>query len=228
MTLREALDALSQVAGPDTFGALLVALTGGVFASAVCPCTLPVGIGIASAAGASETVERRRGLAVATAFFSGIVVNLTLLGAIAGHAGVLLSLSFGRAWTAAMFGLALIAAVVAFAGPRLKVRQLEQLRRPGLLGAFAYGFVFSLGTSVAPLLVLLTVSTGRGHPSSGLLLALAFGIGRGLPFLIAGASAGTVVALTRLGAWRRPVEVLSGCALLGVAAYYARAFLVLV
>lgn len=39
--------------------------------------------------------------------------------------------------------------------------QLEAWRRPGLVGAFGYGFIFSLGTSVAPLLLLFTVLTSQ-------------------------------------------------------------------
>jgi cytochrome c-type biogenesis protein len=63
--------------------ALPVALLGGVVAGAVCPCTLPVGLGIAGATGAAETQSRRSGFMIATAFFAGIVVNLTILGGLA-------------------------------------------------------------------------------------------------------------------------------------------------
>ena len=84
--------------------------------------------------------------------------------------------------------------------------------------------VFSLGTSVAPLLLLLTVSTAHRSPESGFLLALTFGIGRGLPFLIAGVIASAVARLAHLSRWRRPIQVASGCALLAVSAHYANTF----
>ena len=45
-----------------------VSFFAGVVASAVCPCTLPVGIGIASVASASETAEQRTGIKIAAAF----------------------------------------------------------------------------------------------------------------------------------------------------------------
>ena len=38
-----------------------VTFLAGIVASAVCPCTLPVGLGMASAAGASEAQSRRTG-----------------------------------------------------------------------------------------------------------------------------------------------------------------------
>ena len=63
--------------------AFLVAIVAGVLASAVCPCTVPVGIGVATAAGETESQERRGGLLIAVAFFVGIVLNLTILGALA-------------------------------------------------------------------------------------------------------------------------------------------------
>ncbi len=126
--------------------AVLVAIVAGVLASAVCPCTLPVGIGLATAAGGTESEERRSGLLVALAFFLGIVVNLTLLGAVAGRLGAILTESFGRYWALGMAVFSLTAAMVAFWGPRLKVQRLADLRRPGISGAFVYGFIFSLGT----------------------------------------------------------------------------------
>jgi len=210
---------------PNAGGAaLLVTIVAGVLASAVCPCTVPVGIGVATAAGGTETRERRSGIFIAVAFFFGIVVNLTVLGAIAGRLGAFLTESFGRYWALSMAIFSLLAAVVAFWGPRLRVQRLADLRRPGFSGAFAYGFIFSLGTSAAPLLLLLTVAAAQAHTQYGLLLAVAFGVGRGLPFLIVGLSAGLLMRFAALSRWRRPLQVVSGCALLIVAGYYARAF----
>ncbi|MBI4558679.1 MAG: thiol:disulfide interchange protein [Candidatus Hydrogenedentes bacterium] len=204
-----------------------VVFLGGIVASAMCPCTLPVGLGMASAAGAYEAESRRSGWKIATAFFAGIVINLTLLGALAGRLGVLATESFGRYWALGMAILSLAAAVFAFWGPRLKVSQLEGWRKPGLTGAFGYGFVFSLGTSVAPLILLLTVSAAMGSPAQGLLLAFTFGVGRGFPFLLAGVIGSAITGFTRLGAWRRTIQVVSGCALLVVSVYYTRVFIAL-
>ncbi len=61
----------------------------------------------------------------------------------------------------------------------------------------------------------------------GLALAFAFGLGRGLPFLLVGLFAGAVMQFVRVASWRRTVEVLSGCALLFVSIYYARVFVAL-
>lgn len=225
MTLEEFLRQVGLGAGlPVMLG---VSFAAGMVASAVCPCTLPVGLGMASVAGASEVQARRQGLKIAAAFFAGIVINLTVLGALVGRLGALTTETFGRYWALGMAILSLGAAVVAFRGLGLRVSQLEALRRPGLVGAFGYGFVFSLGTSVAPLLLLLTVSAASGRPESGFLLAFTFGLGRGFPFLAAGVVASAALRFTALGRWRRALEIASGCVLLIVSAYYANTFVAL-
>lgn len=201
-----------------------IAAIAGILSSAVCPCTLPVGLGLAGAAGASETNEKKSGLKIALVFFAGIVACLTLLGALASRLGAVLTLSFGRYWTLAMAVVSLIAAVVAFYGPRLTATQLAALRKPGLVGTFTYGFIFSLGTSAAPLLVLLTIAASRADVTSSMLLGFAFGVGRGSPFLLAGIFGGLITRLAALSTWRRALQWFSGAALLFVSAYYFRAF----
>lgn len=210
--------------GPLALGLAAVA---GVLASAVCPCTLPIGLGIAGIAGSGEMSSRKTGFLIATAFFVGIVVNLVALGVLAGRLGLVLSESFGRSWALAMAVFSLAAAVVAWRGPRLDIDRLASLRRPGLAGSFAYGFVFSLGTSAAPLLLLLTVAAALSSPSWGFAIALAFGIGRGLPFLLVGIFSSAIVRFARLSAWRRPLQVVSALALLFVSLYYIRTFVAL-
>ena len=224
MTLEGFLEQTTAGLGTGSPWLLGVALIGGVLASAVCPCTLPVGLGVAGAAGASETQSRSSGIMIAVAFFTGIVINLTILGALAAGLGAILTESFGRYWTLGMAVFSLAAAILAFWGPRLRPSQLAALRRPGVTGAFIYGFVFSLGTSAAPLLVLLTVAATQAGTAYGVLLSFAFGIGRGLPFLVVGLFAGAVMRLARIGVWRQTIQYASGTALLFVSFYYARAF----
>lgn len=224
MTLEAFLGTFSANLAAGSLWTFGVALLAGVVSSAVCPCTLPVGLGVAGVAGAVETRQRRAGLMVAASFFAGIVVNLAILGALAGRLGSLLTESFGRSWASAMAVISLVAAFAAFRGIGIGTDRLAAMRRPGFLGAFFYGFVFSLGTSVAPLLLLLTVAAAQGRSGYGFLLSAVFGLGRGLPFLLAGIFAGVLTRLMRLGSWRRVLQIASGLALLVVSVYYARVF----
>lgn len=228
MTLEDFFHSYGSALPLGSVWAPALALLAGAVASAVCPCTLPMGLGMAGMAGVSETQSRRRGILIAGSFFAGIIVNLAILGALAGHIGAVLTDSFGKYWTFSMAVVSLLAASLIFLGPQLPVERLAALCKPGFAGAFAYGFIFSLGTSAAPLLLLLTIAAAQAKPLYGLLLALAFGVGRGLPFLLIGVFASTVVRLTRLGQWRRALQVLSGFVLLIVSVYYARAFISLV
>jgi cytochrome c-type biogenesis protein len=220
----------------DSFGAslpeasllsLVVALLAGIVSSGVCPCTLPVGLGMAGLVSSNSGTRSRNGLFIAVAFFLGILVNLTLLGALAGRLGIILTESFGRYWALMMVLVSLIAAVIAFYGPRIKVTKLAALRKPGIGGSFIYGFIFSLGTSAAPLLLLLSVAAATADPFYGFVLAFSFGLGRGLPFLLVGLFAGAVSRLAQLSWLRRSIQFISGSALLFVAFYYGSVFIAL-
>jgi cytochrome c-type biogenesis protein len=225
VTLDEFLQPLASGLGHNMLTAFGITFVGGIVASAVCPCTLPVGVGVAGMASASQARYRYGGLQVSMAFFAGIVITLMVLGTVAGRLGALITESFGRNWALAMAIVSLIAAALAFWRPRMKIDALTTWRRPGVLGTFGYGVVFSLGTSVAPLLLLLTIAAAQARPEQGLLLAFVFGLGRGLPFLLAGAAGSTITGFTRLGLWSRAIQLVSGAALLIVSVYYANVFI---
>jgi cytochrome c-type biogenesis protein len=227
MTLESFFENVGADISEASLLSLVVAFLAGIVSSGVCPCTLPVGLGMAGLVSSSSasTNTYRRGFLVALAFFSGIVICLMLLGALAGRLGVFLTESFGRYWALMMVFISLAAALLAFYGPRLKVTKLASIRKPGIGGSFIYGFIFSLGTSAAPLLLLLSVAAATADPYYGLALAFSFGLGRGLPFLLVGLFAGAVSRLAQLTWLRRSIQFISGSALLFVAFYYGRVFI---
>jgi cytochrome c-type biogenesis protein len=201
-----------------------IAFAAGLISSGICPCTLPVGLGFAGYVGSTSIRESKTGFAVTFSFFIGIVVCLTLLGSIAGYSGVFLTEVFGKYWAFGMGIISLIAAGIAFYGPYLRVRQLESLRKPGIVGSFIYGFIFSLGTSAAPLLLLLSFAIAKASLIYGLLLALCFGIGRGLPFLIVGLFSSSISKLAKLSWLKKSIQILSGISLLYLSFYFFRVF----
>ena len=79
MSLRAFLDVFRVALSSSLLAAVAVSVLAGVLASAVCPCTLPVGLGVAGVAGTAESTSRTTGLSIAACFFAGIVANLTLL-----------------------------------------------------------------------------------------------------------------------------------------------------
>ena len=131
---------------------------------------------------------------------------------------------FRSYWALAMGIISLVAAGIAFYGPYLRIRQLESLRRPGIGGSFIYGFIYSLGTAAAPLLLLLSFAAAKANLFYGLILAFSFGIGRGLPFLIVGLFSSAVSKLAKLSWLKKSIQILSGIALLYLSFYFFRLF----
>ncbi len=201
-----------------------VALVAGIVSSGVCPCTLPVGLGFAGYVGSVSIREAKTGFLITFSFFLGIVFCLTVLGAIAGYLGAFLTETFGKYWALVMGVISIIAAGIAFYGPYLRVRQLESLRRPGIGGSFIYGLIFSLGTAAAPLLLLLSIAAAKASIFYGLILALLFGVGRGLPFLVVGLFASSVSKLAKLTWLRKSIQIISGIALLYLSFYFFKLF----
>lgn len=225
MTLESFFDSFGASLPEASLFSFVIAFLAGTVSSGVCPCTLPVGLGIAGLAGSNSEGKSRYGFLIAGGFFTGIVLSLTILGALAGRFGVVLTESFGRYWALAMVIVSIVAAIAAFYGPRIKVTKLAAMRKPGVGGAVLYGFIFSLGTSAAPLLLLLSVAAATADPYYGLTLAFSFGLGRGLPFLLVGIFAGAVSRLAQLTWLRRSIQIVSGSALMFVAFYYGRVFI---
>jgi cytochrome c-type biogenesis protein len=227
MSLEEFVKQFSQALANGSAFSLLIAAGAGVITTGVCPCTLPVGLGIAGLVSSNTENKSNRGFMIALAFFLGIVVCLSVLGAIAGKLGVFLTETFGQYWALSMAVISAIAAIFAFYGPRFTTTKLAAIRKPGVGGSFVYGLIFSLGTSAAPLLLLLSVAAATANPFYGFLLALSFSIGRGLPFLIVSAFAGAVTKFAQLTWLRKSIQIVSGLALLFVCYYYVRVFIAL-
>lgn len=177
----------------------------------------------------SESGKRcfRRGALLSLAFFFGLVVSLVALGIAAAYLGrIVAKWSVVFAISAAMFSL--VAGLAALFAPLLRSRfpdpAIEQ--RGGIIGAFIYGLSYSVATvttSAGPLFLLLTIAAAIGRPAYGAALSLSYAIGRGVPFLLLGLFAGTVAArIGRLNHARRVAEIVSGVALVALAAYFLR------
>lgn len=169
--------------------------------------------------------RRSQAFLVSAAFCTGLVLSIVALGIAASYLGRLLAgwrVGFALA-TAIVSVLAGVAALFApYLRRRIPAPSFHQ--RGGVGGAFVYGLAFTVATittGAGPLLLLLTVTASIGRPAYGALLSLAYGLGRGMPFLLLGILAGTAGAwLARVEHLRRWAEIASGMALIGMAAYF--------
>lgn len=169
---------------------------------------------------------RRAGSArLSVAFFVGLVLTLGVVGTIAALMGRLLTrwssvFSLGAALLTFIAGLATLFAPAL----RRRIPDPEVRQRRGVAGAFVYGVLFSVATittSAGPLVLLLTIAAAMGRPVYGAALSLAYGVGRGLPFLALGLFAGRLSSwIERIEPARRVLEVVSGIALLGLSVYF--------
>lgn len=173
-------------------------------------------------------VERRRahGLLLALSFFTGIVLSILALGIAASYVGRLLadwSVGFAIGTAAVSFSAGFAAVFAPLIRQRFRSPDIE--KRGGVTGAFLYGLAYTLATvttGAGPLFLLLTITAAIGRPVYGGLLSLAYGIGRGLPFLLLGIFAGAVGTwLARVERLRRGAELVSGIALLMIGGYFA-------
>ncbi len=153
-------------------------------------------------------------------------MSLLALGVAASYLGRLLAeWSAPFAILAAVFSVA--AGAAAIFAPQLR-RRIAAPRIPkggDLPGAFLYGLAYTLATvttGAGPLFLLLTIAAAIGRPAYAAALSVAYGVGRGLPFLLLGLFAGVVGSwLARIERLRRGAELVSGVALVAIGGYFA-------
>lgn len=199
-----------------------VSFVAGLLSSSVCPCTVPMGLGVAGLVTTAE--NKKSGTIIGLAFFFGLLSSFLLFSLLSARLSLLLSESFGTSWALIMGMFSLVAALLAFYGPRFKTNTFKALRKPGIFGTFIYGMIFSVGTSVAPLLLLFGVSSVNGGSQLGLMLSFFFGLGKGLPFLVIALFAGTLTKLTKLENGSALIRYLSSIGLILVSGYYFLTF----
>lgn len=188
-------------------------------------------MGIISYIGAHDHVNdssaRRTGVPLAASFFIGVTLSLLVLGTAAAYYGLLL-VRWSAGFAIATAVVSVIAGLLALFGPAIRRHVSNPIvnKSGGMGGAFVYGLFYTvatLTTSAGPLMLLLTIAAAVGQPLYGAALSLAYGIGRGLPFLLVGVFAGRVSdSLARLERGQRVAEIVSGLALVGVGGYFLR------
>lgn len=207
MLLATAPPAISSVAisaaGSNAFaevvtdGSLLVALPVAILAGLVSflsPCVLPLVpgyLGYVTGLSGVDLAERKRGRMVAGVglFVLGFSVVFVLLGIV--FSQVFLWLKHDGAWVTQALGVVVILLGIVFMGGfGFLQRERKIHRRPpaGLWGAPVLGVTFGLGWApcIGPALgAVLAISSGPGaNVPRGALLAFAYCLGLGIPFLL--------------------------------------------
>jgi cytochrome c-type biogenesis protein len=208
--------------GPAAFATAFAA----GFLSFTSPCVLPLVPGYlsyVSGVGVGELGAQSRRVAVTTAWF------------VAGFAAMFVALGAGAAWFGTVLiehrraleigaGIFLVFAGIVFAGIRLPLTLLREVRppwpriggplAPSLAGvAFAIGWTPCVGPTLAAILAL---SAGGSTPEQGAALLGVYALGLGVPFLLFGLAFTRAIVLVRvLRRHWRAVNVASGLLLVG-------------
>ena len=204
------------------FGALL----------SLTPCVFPM-IPILSGiiVGQSGTVTGRRGFLLSLAYVLAMALTYSLLGVLAGTFQVNLQAASQNVWAISAFSLVFVVLALSMFGyyelrmPAVIQTRLSSLSQPrqqtGLYSSAIMGAVSAIivGPCVAPPLAgaLLYISQ-TGDALLGGAALFSMGLGFGVPLLVIGASAGSL--LPRVGPWMEKVKQGFGIIMLGVAIWF--------
>lgn len=224
------MEQLQAVAQQASLASLLIGFTTGFLFSfnPVALAAIPV-----SLAYVTKSHEQRVALHYAAAFVLGMLLVHIALGAIAALGGLWVQKILGRYW-GLVLGPLLIVLGLAWPGwikLRLPQVALRARRATTVWGAGALGAAFAV--AVCPictptLVVLLGVAAGVGSITFGVLLLLAFALGRALPILLGGWAVGALEAMKPLARHQRTFEVVGGIALVLTGLYMLNAFFLVI
>jgi cytochrome c-type biogenesis protein len=187
---------------------------------------IPVSLGYVTRARA-----RTEAFLLGAMFIAGMIATHAALGAAAGLGGRWIEQLFGRYW-GLVLGPLLVVLGLAWAGwlrlpwPAAGVRGW---RASGPWSAFALGAPFAVAVCPActpALVVLLGVAAAIGSPLFGLVLAVAFALGRAVPIAVGAWTIGALEGMRGLAGWRRAFEIAGGAALIASGLYLLNAFFV--
>lgn len=221
---------LQQVAQQATFASIVIGFTTGFLFSfnPVALAAIPV-----SLAYVTKAHESRVAVVYAAAFVAGMLLIHAVLGLVASLGGLWVQNAFGRHW-GLILGPLLILLGLAWPGwiriplPAIVIRAR---RATSIWGAGALGAAFSV--AICPfctpaLLILLGVAASVGSVVFGVLLLLAFAMGRAIPILLGGWAVGALEELKVLSRYQRAFEIGGGLLLVLAGLYMLNAYFVLI
>ena len=220
------IEAVRHTLEQASLGSLAAGLAIGFFFSfnPVALAAIPVSLAYLTRAQA-----RQRTLLLASMFLLGMLVTHALLGLVVGLGGGWIQRVIGREW-----GLMLgpIAIVMGLAWPgwiRLPIPRipLRAQRSASTWGAVALGASFSVAICPActpALVVLLGIAAGVGSPLFGVLLLLAFGVGRAVPVVVGASAMGWLEGRRGLRRSQQALQIAGGLVLILSGLYLLNAY----
>lgn len=225
--IQNAQDAIIEKLTKDRYKAVFWFFLTGLLL-AFTPCVFPM-IPILSGIiiGQGDNISRLRGFLLSLSYVIGMAVTYTIAGLIAGLLGANLQIAFQNPWALSIFATIFILFALAMFGVftlqvpgqwQSKLSSITQKLGGSYLSIFFMGALSALivGPCAAPpLAAVLSVITATGDPMLGGVALFVMGLGMGVPLLIVGLSAGSL--LPKAGAWMEGVKNCFGLLMLAVA-----------
>ncbi|WP_439099424.1 protein-disulfide reductase DsbD [Ectothiorhodospira mobilis] len=221
-------DRIAAQLAQDNLGLVLLAFFGFGLLLTFTPCVFPMIPILSNIILGQKTLTPRKAFTISLAFVLAMAVTYTVAGVFAGLAGANLQAALQNPWVIGGFVIIFIALALSMFGfydlqmPAALQTRLSALsnRQQGgtLVGAAVMGFLSALivGPCVtAPLVGALLYISQTGDAVLGGLALFSLSLGMGLPLLILGTSAGSL--LPRAGAWMDTVKAVFGVLLLAMA-----------
>lgn len=218
--------AIPNQVGELSLAAYALVFLGGVLTS-VGPCNLSMLPVIMGYVAGQPELTRSRGFWLSLCFTLGSSLTFVALGIFAALVRGLFGaekrmLYYLVAAVCALIGLHLLGALKLNLDLMARLPPKRVVGR-GVCGAFLTGLVVGLvGSQCAtPILAaVLMVVTAKGEVAAGAGLLLAYGLGRGVPIVIAGTFTGVLRSLPAISRWTERGEKAAGVILLGAALYF--------
>ena len=211
--------------GQSIVWAFLLVFAGGVLTS-IGPCNMSMAPIVIAFVGGTKQPGRSRGFILSLFFTLGSSLTFAILGVLASLVGGV----FGPARSILYYIVAAVCILIALnmfgvfklTLPVADVSAIGRLRG-GVLGAFLLGLTVGLAGSQCgtPVLVaILSVVMAKGLIAYGAGLLFAYGLGRGVPIVLAGTFTGVVKALPAMERWTRWMERSAGAVLVAIGLYF--------
>ncbi|MCM2306691.1 MAG: sulfite exporter TauE/SafE family protein [Sulfuritalea sp.] len=181
----------------------------------------------------TQARETREAMRLGGMFIAGMLLTHAGLGLVAGLGGQWVASIMGRGWGALLGPVLILLGLLWTGWLRLPLPALAlRAKRPaGAWGAFALGIPFSVAVCPActpVLLALLGVVAVIGSPSLGVVLLLAFALGRALPIMLGAWAVGWLEGKPALGRFRRAFDVAGGVTLVVTGLYLLNTYYFLI
>lgn len=216
-------ETLPQTLSSGSLTIVLFVFLGGLMTS-LSPCILsmlPVMLGYI---GGLEKPSKRKGFITSVSFVLGLAVTFSILGISASLLGKAFG-QIGPLWTYIIGFFSIIMGLQLIGVINIDLPGLQAMpeKRGGVFGSFGVGLLFGLVASpcATPVLaVLMTYVAGQGVLWYGALLLFIYGLGHGLPLIIAGTFTAILKSLPRLQKWGYYITFLSGGLLIILGLYF--------